>query len=257
MFTLRICRFASRLSALAVFALLINSTAARAQQPLPDPTVQPGVPGPGKTVEGEDKHVFGVLPNYRTAEMSAAAEPLTSQQKMHIAIKDTFDYPLLGTSAVLAGLYHLENSHPQFGQGAKGYFHRLSTSYADQLVGNFMTEGLLPIAFREDPRYFRMATGTNSHRFFYAISRTLITRTDAGGYSPNFAELVGNGVAAGVGLSYYSDSRNAPDFVKNWGIQLMTDSFSQVLKEFWPDIKRHWAAKRDHNADPMLAAQHQ
>jgi hypothetical protein len=199
---------------------------------------QPGVLAPGKTAEGQDKRVFGVLPNYRTAEMSAATEPLTSHQKFSIAFKDTFDYPLIGVSAVLAGLYQWNDSHPEFGQGMKGYLSRWGTSYCDQLTGNFLTEGLMPVVFREDPRYFRMAKGAKSRRLVYALTRIVITRTDSGHASFNYAEVLGNGMAAGIGLSYYPDSRDFPDYLQNWGAQLLTDATSQVLKEFWPDIKR-------------------
>ncbi len=212
------------------------------------PSEEPGVKAPDKTAEGEDKRVFGVLPNYRTAEMSAAGTPLTAERKLHIALKDSFDYPLMGTSAILAGFYQLNDSHHQFGQGVKGYFSRLGTSYTDQLVGNMLTEGILPIAFREDPRYFRMSTGLKKKRLFYALTRVLVTRTDGGNKSFNFAEVVGNGMAAGVGLSYYVDSRDLPDYLGNLGIQIGTDALSQVGKEFWPDIKR-WFYMRHHRPD--------
>ncbi len=204
------------------------------------PAEEPGVKAPGKTKQGEDKRVFGVLPNYRTAEMSADVQPLTAKQKLRIATKDSFDYPLMLLSAGYAGIYQLENSHPQFGQGVKGYASRLGTGYADQVIGNMLTEGFMPILFREDPRYFRLAEGTKTHRTIYALTRIFVTRTDSGRTSFNYAEVVGNGIGAGIGLSYYSDYRNAPDYLQNWGIALGTDATSQVLKEFWPDVKRWW-----------------
>lgn len=211
------------------------------QQPgnLP-PKEQPGVVAPGKTAQGEDKRVFGVLPNYRTAEMSAEVQPLTPAQKLRIATKDSFDYPLYILGAAYAGLYQLENSHPEFGQGLKGYARRFGTSYADQAIGNMMTEGFMPILLHEDPRYFRKAEGTKMSRIGYALSRIFVTRTDAGGKSFNYAEVLGNGIAAGIGLSYYPDNRNVRDYMQNWGVELGTDATSQVLKEFWPDVKRWW-----------------
>jgi hypothetical protein len=186
------------------------------------------------------KRVLGVLPNYRTANMTPDYHPITAKQKITIALKDSFDYPLIGVGALYAGLYQLENSHPQFGQGFKGYLRRFGTSYTDQLVGNMMTEGILPIAFHEDPRYFRIGEGTKWHRTWYALTRIVVTRTDTGAKTFNFAEILGNGVAAGVGLSYYSDDRDVPDYLQNWGTQLATDAVSQVLKEFWPDIKHRY-----------------
>lgn len=214
------------------------------------PSQQPGVLAPGKTSQGEDKRIFGVLPNYRTAERSAEYQPISAKRKLTIATKDSFDYPLVILAMAYAGLYQLDNNHPQFGQGLEGYAKRLGTSYADQAIGNYMTEGFMPILFHEDPRYFRLAEGTKTHRTLYALSRIFVTRTDSGAASFNFAEVVGNGVAAGIGLSYYEDSRNVPDYMENWGTALATDATSQVLKEFWPDVKRWWYNK--HHRDQSV-----
>src|SRR5690242_10898015 len=132
------------------------------------PKEEPGVKAPGKTAQGEDKRIFGVLPNYRTAEMSARSQPISASRKLKIATKDSFDYPLVLLSAAFAGLYQLEDSHPQFGQGMAGYMKRLGTSYTDQVTGNMLAEGVLPVVFREDPRYFRMAEGPMKKRIGYA-----------------------------------------------------------------------------------------
>jgi len=216
-----------------------------AQPPSPE---QPGVLAPGKTPQGEDKRIMGVLPNYRTAEMTSIGHPLTPKQKLRIATKDTFDYPLMILSAGFAGLYQLEDNHPQFGQGVEGYFKRLGTTYTDQMTGNMLTEGVLPVVFHSDPRYFRMATGPKKRRTLYALSRIFVTYTDSGKATFNYAEVLGNGISAGIGLSYYSDDRNVPDYMQNWGIALATDAASQVLKEFWPDIKQWWHTR--HHSEP-------
>jgi hypothetical protein len=211
------------------------------------PRAEATVPDSAAAKGKEDKRVFGVLPNYRTAEMNAAATPLAARQKFYIAYKDSFDYPLVGVSAILAGIYHAGDRHPQFGQGAAGYFRRFGTSFADQAAGNFLAEGLFPVLFKEDPRYFRMSSGTKSRRLKYAMSRTFVTRTDGGRIVPNFAEFAGTGGASALGLAYYSDNRNAADFLQNWAIQLATDTGSQILREFWPDIKRAISGRRHHN----------
>jgi hypothetical protein len=213
------------------------------------PKEEPGVKAPGKTAQGEDKRVFGVLPNYRTAEMSAQSTPLTPKQKLRIAAKDSFDYPLILLAGAYAGLSQLADTHPQFGQGMAGYASRLGTSYADLVDGNMLTEGCLPILFHQDPRYFRMAEGTKTKRTLYAISRIFVTRTDSGRTMFNLSEILGNGMAAGIGLSYYSDNRNFPDYAQNWWVANATDATSQILKEFWPDVKRWWYV-RHHRGQP-------
>ncbi len=226
----------------------------QAPQTMPSPPVQvppkdqPGVVAPGKTEAGEDKRVLGVLPNYRTAELTAVGRPLTPEQKLKIAAKDSFDYPLILLGAAYAGLYQLEDSHPEFGQGVKGYAKRFGTSYADQVEGNMMTEAFMPILLHEDPRYFRMSEGSIGRRTWYAVSRIVVGHTDSGKTTFNYSEVIGNGIASAIGLSYYPDSRNVPDYMSNWGIQLATDATSQVLKEFWPDVKRWWYVRRHQEA---------
>ena len=185
-----------------------------------------------------DKRILGILTNYRTANMNAAAQPMTAAGKMTIAAKDSFDYPSYLVAFFTSGIGQLNDTNPSFGQGLKGYSRRYATGVADQVIGNMLTEGVMPSLFREDPRYFRMATGSTSRRLVYALTRTLVTRTDAGNTRLNFSELVGNGVSAGVGNAYYPDGRRLDDNVQRWGAQIATDTLSNVIKEFWPDVKR-------------------
>src|SRR5579862_1494617 len=185
-----------------------------------------------------DKRVFGVLPNYRTAEETGTYAPITSHQKLTIATKDTIDYPLFLLGAGFAGLAQLSDQHGDFGQGMKGFAHRYVTSYADQATGNYMTEGLLPILFHEDPRYFRRGTGPKWGRAGYAASRIFVTKTDSGRSMFNFSEVVGNGISAGISNAYYPGERSVNDNFQRLYVALATDAVSQILKEFWPDVKR-------------------
>ena len=197
----------------------------------------------------EDKRVFGVLPNYRTAEETAIYTPITAKQKMTIATKDTIDYPLFLLGGALAGIAQLANEHPLFGQGVAGYAHRYGTAYADQFIGNYMTEGILPTLFHEDPRYFRRGHGPKGSRAWYAATRIFVTKTDSGGTTFNFAEVVGNSIAAAAGNGYYPGETHLSDNLSRLGQALATDAISQVLKEFWPDIKRrYWFHHKDSSA---------
>src|SRR5437899_1398593 len=87
-------------------------------------SAQPGQPH-------EDKRAFGVIPNYRTAEGSVPFQPITVKQKFAIAAKDSFDYPVFGTTGFFAGLSQLQGSANEvYGQGMKGFAHRYGISYA-------------------------------------------------------------------------------------------------------------------------------
>jgi hypothetical protein len=202
--------------------------------------IMPGTPAPDTPPGSEpiDKRILGVLTNYRTANMDAAATPMTARGKMTIAAKDSFDYPSYVLAFFTSGIGQLSNANPSFGQGAAGYARRYSTGVADQVIGNMLTEGIMPSLLHEDPRYFRMATGSGWHRLGYALTRTLITRTDAGNARLNFSELIGNGISAGIGNAYYPDGRHLGDNAQRWVTQVGTDTASNVIKEFWPDLKR-------------------
>lgn len=208
----------------------------------------PAVPQPGQTQEPPDKRVFGVLPNYRTANDTGVYTPITVKQKFIIASKDSFDYPLLLLAGAIAGLGQLTDQNPSFGQGLAGYGRRLGTGYADQAIGNMMTEAIFPTFLHEDPRYFRRGYGSKWSRAWYAATRVFVTRTDQGNWRFNYSEVLGNATAVAISNSYYPDDRNAVDNATKLAEQIGIDSVSQVLKEFWPDIK-HRLFQR-HNETP-------
>jgi hypothetical protein len=186
-----------------------------------------------------------VLPNYRTADGTQPFRPITTKQKFTIATKDTFDYPSYVLAAAFSGLSQVNNSNPSFGQGIKGYARRYGSAVADQDIGNFMTEAIWPSILREDPRYFRKVHGSFKGRLWYASTRVLVTRTDSGGSRFNTSEFMGNGTVAALGNWYYPDARGFAPTLQRMGTQIGTDAISNVLKEFWPDIKRKWLHKTD------------
>jgi hypothetical protein len=208
---------------------------------------QPTAPGqPGQP----DKRILGVLPNYRTARSSAEYVPLTTRQKLYIGMKDSTDYPIYFIAGAFAALNQMNDNNPSFGQGMEGYGKRYAASFADQAIGNMLAESLVPAALHEDPRYFQLLSGSTRHRAFYALTRVFVTKTDSGGSRINTSELLGNGIAVGISNLYYKDNRDAGDNAEKWGTQIATDMFSNVLKEFWPDIKRRYFSKHHGPAVP-------
>ena len=189
--------------------------------------------------------VLGVLPNYRSAEEDAPFSALSVRRKFYIGYKDSTDYPIFFVAAALAGLAQVSDQHPQFGQGMKGYRKRLGGSVADQLIGNFLTESVMPSLLREDPRYFRRGRGGVWSRTGYAASRVFVARNDHGRWTFNFAEVSGNAIGAAIGNAYYPGERRLGDNFQRFYSQMATDAFSQILKEFWPDIRRRYFHRHD------------
>jgi hypothetical protein len=243
-------------------AMLLIAIGLRAQEPVKSEPVKDAVPQnvvppkdvpkgeeqvPGQPGMVQDKHAFGVLPNYRTAEGSAPYAPITTRQKFKIATDDTIDGPSFALAAMFSALSQLEDSDPSFGQGVKGYAHRYGTGLADQILGNYLTEAALPTLFHQDPRYFRKGHGSFWGRVGWAVSRSLVARSDSGKWTFNASEWLGNGADAAIGNLYYPDDRGLSPTMSRLATFVATDTFSQVLKEFWPDVKRKYFHKNDGN----------
>src|SRR5436305_14157396 len=58
-----------------------------------------------------------------------------------------------------------------FGDGAAAYARYLGTSYADFVIGDFMTEAIYPTLLRQDPRYLRRSQRSGFGRFGYAVGQ--------------------------------------------------------------------------------------
>jgi hypothetical protein len=209
------------------------------------PAAEPATGGLSPLAPGQDKRAYGILPNYRTAEASAPYKPLRSAQKFWIASKDTLDYPSYFLAGFFSGVSQLDNSNPSYGQGLKGYAKRYAAGVADQDIGNFMTEAIMPSLLHEDPRYFRLGHGKFMTRLGYAASRVLITKNDNGTSGFNYAEWTGNSSVALLGNLYYPDAHGFNATAQRALTQIGTDALSGVLKEFWPDVKRKLTHKRE------------
>jgi hypothetical protein len=225
--------------------VLIVAFASLASAQDPGVTAQDPSAAPQSQTGSEDKRVFGVIPNNRTTEASLPFAPISAGRKMTIAAKDSFDWPVYLTSGLFASLYQLEDQNHSFGQGMSGYAKRFATSYGDQMMGNMFTEGIIPALGHQDPRYFRLGEGSKKSRAWYAVTRIFVARMDSGRNSFNFSEWGGNAIAVAVSNSYYPDTRNVSDNVQKLMVQCATDAFSNVLKEFWPDVKHHFQRKHE------------
>ncbi|HUA57331.1 MAG TPA: hypothetical protein VML19_01160 [Verrucomicrobiae bacterium] len=237
-----------RLVTVLVCLLSVVPMAAQSSDP-PAPAPAAATAGiPTASTPAEDKRIYGVLPNNRMTENSYPFRMLTPKEKFTIALKDSVDIPVYPTAALFAGLYQLENSNPSFGQGVAGYARRFGTAYGDQVIGNVMTEGLFPAVFHLDPRYFRLGEGGKGHRAFYAVEQIFVTKTDSGSHAFNVEEWGGNATAVAISNAYYPDTRDWKDNAQKLLIQCATDAFSNVLKEFWPDVKAKLHKKKDTTA---------
>jgi len=235
-FCLAVCGF------LLTLAILPNSAPGQEttlpDAPQPQDQSKESNPQQDRPARPSKNHIFWVIPNYRADENTAEIKPLTPKAKFKIAVSDSFDPSAFLVAGALAGLADAQNSYREYGDGAEALGKYFAASFADQAIGNMMTEAVFPVALRQDPRYFVKGRGGFWKRTGYAISREVITRGDDGRSQFNTSEIAGNAVAAGTSNAYTpAAERSLGNTMSKWGTQIGLDTFFNVLKEFWPDVR--------------------
>jgi hypothetical protein len=188
----------------------------------------------------QSKRMFYVIPNFAAVNAHTELPPLSTREKFVLAAHDSLiDYSSFVWTGILAGQAMALNSDPELGHGAAGYGRYYWRTFADGVSGTFFTEAIVPAITREDPRYYTMGEGGFFRRTGYAISRTLITKTDSRGTSFNWSEVAGNGLEAGLSNAYYPpQERGLSQTARNFGTQMESAVLNHVFQEFWPDIRR-------------------
>ncbi len=177
--------------------------------------------------------------------------PLTNGDKWDFGTAETFDPLIYLDLGVAAAVRQEQDQFPTFGQGVRGYAKRFGVAFANHASSDYLTGSVFPILFKEDPRYFRRGAGGFFHRLYYAGSRIPVTRTDKRKSRFNFSEFVGNAVAATLSNVYLPHGDRTTSYsAETFGLFLGSDALTNVLKEFWPDVRR----KLFHGPSPRAGA---
>ena len=243
---------------LLLFFLLARCVAAQTSGKLdstPDPEVSTHTSAPpdsSTTAEDKDR-IFGVIPNYLTVEdPNKRVVPLTVKQKFGLFAKETFDPFTAASAAAGAALSQVDNDNPKYGVGAGPYAERFGAAVADITTQNFFSDAVLASLLHEDPRYFRRGPEFGVwYRIGYALSRVVVTRTDAGKAIFNYSGMIGMGMGIGLSNAYYPDaSISAGEVGYRFGTSMVASALSNLLPEFWPDIHEKFFHRKPHRLDP-------
>ena len=189
-------------------------------------------PAPAQT-----HRILGILPNFRAVSADVKLPPQTVKQKFVTASEDSFDYSAIFVPLAIAGYDMESNPDPEFGTGGVAYGRYLWHAVVDQTSENFFVEAIVPSITHEDNRYYTLGHGGFFKRTGYALTRVVVTRSDAGNEVFNASEVVGAGASAGLSSVYYPvRERSFSNTADNWGINIGIDAASFFVKEFWPDI---------------------
>ena len=184
--------------------------------------------------------IFYALPNFLTLENADRMPPLTAAEKFKVTARSSFDPVTFFWHASIAGIGQAQDSEGGYGQGAEGYAKRFASNFADGTIENFTTQAVFPSLLHQDPRYYQSGKGGVARRILYAVSRIAVTRTDSGHSQINYSEFLGSSTAAAISTYSYHPrgDRNLLNTTSVWGSEVGYDTLNNLVKEFWPDIRR-------------------
>jgi hypothetical protein len=245
---------------LPIVLVLISAAAAQSADVPTDPAaadpvtpVEPLTPvepaGAPSDAANHDR-ILGIIPNFLTVEdPNKKIGPLTAKEKFELFARETFDPFTVVSSAGGAALSQIDNGNPKYGVGAGPYAQRFGAAVADVTTQNFFSDALLSSVLHEDPRYFRRGPEFGIwYRVGYALSRVVVTRTDAGKQRFNYSGMLGMGMGIALSNAYYPDaSVSGAEVASRFGTSFAASALGNLLPEFWPDFHQRFFRHRPPN----------
>jgi hypothetical protein len=188
----------------------------------------------------ETQRIGGIIPNYFVS-YDPNPQPLTTKLKFELGWRSVIAPGNIGFVAAVAGIEQAQNTFPGYGQGASGYGKRFGAGMADTAVGTMLSGSILPVIFKQDPRYFYKGSGTIVERTWYALKTVVIAKGDNGKWQPAYANVLGSFGAGAVSNLYYPrGNRGVTLTLENSLSSLAFDGFSNVMEEF---VLKHMTPK--------------
>ena len=163
--------------------------------------------------------------------------PMTWEQKGYLALHDLADPANFGTILGISAITVGADSHSAYGPGMKGFGKSVGVSLLQDATAQFFGEFAIPVLTHQDPRYFRIPHAPVPKRILYAVSRSVISRSDSGRSMPNYATLFSYPIEAELANFYVPGIH--PDAAST-GIRILTgyglDPVNNLLNEFLPDV---------------------
>jgi len=149
----------------------------------------------------EKQRVLGAIPNFYVV-YDTNPVPLNPRQKSDLAFKSIIDPVNFIITGVIAGVQQGTDTY-NWQQGADGYAKRYTASFGTFLTGDILGNAILPILFKQDPRYYYKGKGSIHSRIGYAIANSVVCKGDNGHWQLNYSAILGGLAASAISNLYY------------------------------------------------------
>lgn len=154
--------------------------------------------------------------------------------------------PSSALPALISAGYGQLTGTPAYGSDSGAFGDRVAAALVRQATMRFFCSSLFPVVYREDPRYYRNATGGYLGRAGWAAERAFVTQRDSGKHGFNFSDILGHLAASALTPAYYpSKSRNVHVVMQTWGTSIAGAAGNNLFLEFWPDVVNAWHSRKN------------
>jgi hypothetical protein len=174
------------------------------------------------------------------------AEPMSVNEKVVGGLKDSVSLFSAAGWFASSGWEQLTNDSPNYGTDKGAFGQRLGAAAVRDISEDIFSDCLFAPVFHEDPRYYIMGRGNNFFkRAIYAATRTVVTRTDGGRTTPNFALLAGDAAGAALTVTYYpAKNTTFSEVAQTFGGSLGGNAIGFVVTEFIADALQYAHLKK-------------
>src|ERR1035437_10342295 len=182
--------------------------------------------------------ILALLAAIPVSGFSQTPDALTVTGKLHYHAKSTYAPSSILGLAAYAAILQEANAPLEWEQGGAAYGKRVASMVAWSGIHSALAFGL-DSTLHQDPRYFRSRGTGFWRRSGHALRGTVLTRTDRGGETLSTWRIGSAYGSAVLSNLWYPDRLNTArlGFIQG-SATLGLDFFSNLGREFWPDIKR-------------------
>ena len=164
--------------------------------------------------------------------------PLTSKEKFEGWAHHTYSADMLMGTVFDTLILQATGAYRDYGGGMSGFTKRYGTQLLSNEAGSLFGRWFFPTVLHQDPRYFPSRQTNIFDRMAYAVSRTVITRSDNGNNVFNSSLILTLLFTSALNNGYkpnYDESFKAT--MANTFAGLGGTAQANLLNEFWPDLQ--------------------
>ena len=138
-----------------------------------------------------------------------------------------------------ASYEQLFQTDPKYGNDSAAFGQKIGAALLRRATLRVYSDGIFASAFHQDPRYYRIASGSLVHRGLLSARQAFVRRSDDGVNQFNYSGIAGRAASAATVLAYYpSVSRTGKVVGLTFATSIASDMGGNLVLEFLPNIIR-------------------